>query len=201
MIKISKNLKDEYADGKISELFDEIDSVLQKRASIQERYLRGITSTEMGSDAGVQVFFEKFITDLAAGYLSGEITYNAEIVDQSEEPAYRLLHPSHTQPLDPDTAAQLKFIITTLSSKNDDPRVLKALFHDAVLYGAAYERELDLVNNNPDETETKNINQMWINIRCFHISDVPVGVWVFTVAVILLIVAACIHHRRNQMWR
>ena len=156
MIKISKNLKDEYADGKISELFDEIDSVLQKRASIQERYLRGITSTEMGSDAGVQVFFEKFITDLAAGYLSGEITYNAEIVDQSEEPAYRLLHPSNTQPLDPDTAAQLKFIITTLSSKNDDPRVLKALFHDAVLYGAAYERELDLVNNNPDETETKN---------------------------------------------
>lgn len=156
MIKISKNLKDEYADGKISELFDEIDSVLQKRASIQERYLRGITSTAMGSDAGVQVFFEKFITDLAAGYLSGEITYNAEIVDQSEEPAYRLLHPSNTQPLDPDTAAQLKFIITTLSSKNDDPRVLKALFHDAVLYGAAYERELDLVNNNPDETETKN---------------------------------------------
>lgn len=156
MIKISKNLKDEYADGKISELFDEIDSVLQKRASIQERYLRGITSTAMGSDAEVQVFFEKFITDLAAGYLSGEITYNAEIVDQSEEPAYRLLHPSNTQPLDPDTAAQLKFIITTLSSKNDDPRVLKALFHDAVLYGAAYERELDLVNNNPDETETKN---------------------------------------------
>lgn len=154
MIKISKNLKDEYTDGKISDLFDEIDSVLQKRASIQERYLRGITSTEMGSDAGVQVFFEKFITDLASGYLSGEITYNAEIVDQSEEPAYRLLHPSNTQPLDPDTAAQLKFIITTLSSKNDDPRVLKALFHDAVLYGAAYERELDLVNNDFDETKT-----------------------------------------------
>ena len=119
MIKITKNLKDEYNDGKISDLFDEVDSVLNKRADIQERYLRGITSTEMGSDTSVQVFFEKFITDLAAGYLSGEITYNAEIVDQSEEPAYRLLHPSNTNPLDPDTAAQLKFIITTLSSKND----------------------------------------------------------------------------------
>lgn len=156
MIKITKNLKDEYNDGKISDLFDEVDSVLNKRADIQERYLRGITSTEMGSDTSVQVFFEKFITDLAAGYLSGEITYNAEIVDQSEEPAYRLLHPSNTNPLDPDTAAQLKFIITTLSSKNDDPKVLKQLFHDAVLFGACYERELDLVNNNPDETETKN---------------------------------------------
>lgn len=153
MIKISKNIKDEYTNGKIQDLFDEVDSVLKKREAIQERYLRGITSTTSGEEGSVQVFFEKFITDLAAGYLSGEITYNAEIVDESEEPAYRLLHPSKTQPLDPDTAAQLKFIITTLSSKNDDPRVLKALFHDAVLYGAAYERELDLM---PTQTQVEN---------------------------------------------
>ena len=144
MIKITKNIKDEYNNGKLQDLFDEIDKVLQKRQTIQERYLRGITSTTPGEDGAVQVFFEKFITDLAAGYLSGEIVYNAEIVDQSEEPAYRLLHPSHTEPLDPDTAAQLKFIITTLSSKNDDPKELKQLFHDAVLFGCAYERQLDL---------------------------------------------------------
>lgn len=144
MIRITKNIKDEYNSGKISDLFDEIDSVLQKRQEIQDRYLRGITSTSTSTGQSVQVFFEKFITDLAAGYLSGEITYNAEIVDEAEEPAYRLLHPSHTSPLDPDTAAQLKFIITTLSSKNDDPRELKQLFHDAVLFGCAYERQLDL---------------------------------------------------------
>lgn len=106
-------------------------------------------------NGNVQIFFEKFITDLAAGYLSGEITYNAEIIDESEEPAYRLLHPSHTSPLDPDTAAQLKFIITSLSSKNDDKQVLKALFHDAVLYGACYERQLDLINT-PSEGETSS---------------------------------------------
>lgn len=146
MIKLTKNIKDEYTNGKIQDLFAEIDAVLQKRQSINERYLRGISSTSPGSEGNVQVFFEKFITDLAAGYLSGDITYNAEIIDESEEPAYRLLHPSHTQPLDPDTAAQMKYIITSLSSKNDDPTVLKALFHDAVLYGAAYERQLDLVN-------------------------------------------------------
>lgn len=152
MIKISKNIKDEYTNGKIQDLFSEIDAVLQKRQTIQERYLRGITSTTPGSEGNVQIFFEKFITDLAAGYLSGEITYNAEIVDQSEEPAYRLLHPSNTQPLDPDTAAQLKFIITTLSSKNDDPKELKALFHDAVLFGCCYERQLDLMPT-PSEVE------------------------------------------------
>lgn len=113
----------------------------------------GLTQQHQAVNGNVQIFFEKFITDLAAGYLSGEITYNAEIVDQSEEPAYRLLHPSKTQPLDPDMAAQLKYIITTLSSKNDDPKELKALFHDAVLFGACYERQLDLL---PTQTELEN---------------------------------------------
>jgi len=150
MIKISKNIKDEYNDGKLQALLDEVDAVLSKRADINERYLRGVTSTDMVTGNQVQVFFEKFITDLAAGYLSGEITYNAEIVDEREEPAYRLLHPSNTSPLDPDTAAQLKFIITTLSSKNDDPKVLKQLFHDAVLYGCCYERQLDLIQTQAD---------------------------------------------------
>ena len=146
MIKLTKNIKDEFNNGKIQDLFSEVDAVLQKRQTIQERYLRGITSTNPSTGDKVQVFFEKFITDLAAGYLSGEITYNAEIIDESEEPAYRLLHPSHTQPLDPDTASQMKYLITAISSKNDDPTVLKQLFHDAVLFGACYERELDLMN-------------------------------------------------------
>lgn len=150
MIKISKNIKDEYNDGKLQDLLSEVDKVLSKRSEINDRYLRGVTSTDIVSGTTVQVFFEKFITDLASGYLSGEITYNAEIVDESEEPAYRLLHPSNTSPLDPDTAAQLKFILTTLSSKNDDPKVLKALFHDAVLYGCCYERQLDLQQTQAD---------------------------------------------------
>lgn len=153
MIKITKNIKDEYNNGHIQDLFSEVDAVLQKRQTIQDRYLRGITSTDEATGSTVQVFFEKFITDLASGYLSGEIVYNAEIVDQSEEPAYRLLHPSNTSPLDPDTAAQLKFVITTLSSKNDDPRVLKQLFHDAVLFGCCYERELDLAPTQNDSID------------------------------------------------
>ena len=155
MIKISKNIKDEYNDGKLQDLFSEVDAVLKKRQTIQERYLRGITATSTNEGSSVQVFFEKFITDLAAGYLSGEVTYNVEIIDEAEAKAYKLLHPSNTKPLDPDTAAQLKFIITTLSSKNDDNKVLKALFHDAVLFGAAYERQLDLPSIDP-KTGTEN---------------------------------------------
>lgn len=52
-----------------------------------------------------------------------------------------------------------------------------------------------------DEEETKNINQMWINIRCFNIADVPAGVWIFAAAVIILLAAMYVRHRKNQMWR
>lgn len=170
MIKLTKNIKDEYDNGKIQDLFSEVDAVLQKRQSINDRYLRGITSTNPGSEGDVQIFFEKFITDLAAGYLSGEITYNVEIIDESEQPAYKLLHPSGNSPLDPETAAQLKYIITTLSSKNDDPKVLKALFHDAVLYGAAYERQLDLVNTTADSQITQSASATDPNYTYYPLS-------------------------------
>lgn len=52
-----------------------------------------------------------------------------------------------------------------------------------------------------DEEETKNINQMWINIRCFHVADVPAGVWVFVAVMIVCLAGAYVHHRRGQMWR
>lgn len=170
MIKITKNIKDEYNNGKLNDLFSEIDAVLSKRGEIQDRYLRGITSTSLSTGQNVQVFFEKFITDLAAGYLSGEIVYNAEIVDSSEEPAYRLLHPAHTSPLDPDTAAQLKFIITTLSSKNDDAKELKALFHDAVLFGCCYERQLDLAPTLQDSIDGTAPSQSDPNYTYYSLS-------------------------------
>lgn len=170
MIKITKNIKDEYTNGKIQDLFGEVDAVLQKRASIQDRYLRGITSTVPGSDGSVQVFFEKFITDLAAGYLSGDIVYNTEILDEAEKKAYKLLHPSNSKPLDPDTAAQLKYILTTLSAKNDDPKVLKQLFHDAVLFGAAYERQLDLINVDPNtkQSSTTDPNYTYYSLSALN---------------------------------
>ena len=170
MIRITKNIKDEYENGKILELFDEVDTVLQKRQAINERYLRGINSTTSATEGTVQVFFEKFITDLAAGYLSGDVTYNVEIVDPSEEAAYRILHPNST-PLDPETAAQLKYIISNLSAKNDDPQVLKSLFHDAVLYGACYERQLDLMNTQATQsTSTQTTTQDEPNYTYYPLS-------------------------------
>jgi spermidine/putrescine transport system substrate-binding protein len=52
-----------------------------------------------------------------------------------------------------------------------------------------------------DETETKNLNQMWINIRCFNIGDVPAGVWIFIVLAAVVLLIVFVRHKNNQMWR
>ena len=49
-----------------------------------------------------------------------------------------------------------------------------------------------------DDDAAANINQMWIDVRCFNIKDVPVGIWIFAGAVVVLIVAAIVR-RKMQM--
>ncbi len=51
-----------------------------------------------------------------------------------------------------------------------------------------------------DETETKNINQMWINSRCFSVEKVQVSVWIAVAVVIIGILVALLYHRRSRMW-
>ena len=51
-----------------------------------------------------------------------------------------------------------------------------------------------------DNDETARINQMWINVRCFNIHNVPVWVWIVAavaiVGVIALRIAAVIRHKK-----
>ena len=42
-----------------------------------------------------------------------------------------------------------------------------------------------------DADANKAINRMWINVRCFNIADVPMGVWVALLAVLLVFVGLC----------
>lgn len=49
-----------------------------------------------------------------------------------------------------------------------------------------------------DDDAAANINQMWIDVRCYNIKDVPVGIWIFAGAVVVLIVAA-IMRKKMQM--
>lgn len=47
-----------------------------------------------------------------------------------------------------------------------------------------------------DADANKKINQMWINVRCFNIADVPMGVWVALLAALLVFIG--LHYRRSS---
>lgn len=47
-----------------------------------------------------------------------------------------------------------------------------------------------------DEAQNKAINQMWINIRCYNIKDVPIWAWVIAGAILSLLVIAVIRKMR-----
>lgn len=49
-----------------------------------------------------------------------------------------------------------------------------------------------------DDNESKEINQMWINVRCFNISDVPVFVWCIIGGIIFIIVVLVIRKKFNN---
>ena len=49
-----------------------------------------------------------------------------------------------------------------------------------------------------DEDATKDINQMWINIRCYNIKDVPTWAWLIVVAVIGALAGVIVYHKRSK---
>lgn len=49
-----------------------------------------------------------------------------------------------------------------------------------------------------DEDATKDINQMWINIRCYNIKDVPIWAWFIVAAVIGALAGVLVYHKRSK---
>ena len=49
-----------------------------------------------------------------------------------------------------------------------------------------------------DEDATKDINQMWINIRCYNIKDVPTWAWFIVAAVIGALAGVMVYHKRSK---
>ena len=86
-----------------------------------------------------------------------------------------------------------EYVINNYYTPGRDADMLRQLLQEVI--------EQTAIMSYFDEAETKNINQMWINIRCFHIADVPVGVWLLVTVIVLALAVAYMHHRRNQMWR
>ena len=49
-----------------------------------------------------------------------------------------------------------------------------------------------------DDTANKEINQMWINVRCYNIEDVPVQIWIFVGVAIVLVIYITIRIRMSH---
>ena len=51
-----------------------------------------------------------------------------------------------------------------------------------------------------NEEETRNINQMWINIRCLDVREIPLWCVLLTLCILAAVAAAVVIHKKNQYY-
>lgn len=135
-----------------NDLFDMVDAVLTKRNNLWERYSRGIDfSTEGASGEDLEILFEKFVVDMGAGYLSGDITYDVDVSSDVEKSIGTRIFGKTI--VDDKYAEELRYIINTLAAQNDDANEEVTLFRQALLYGSTYER---IIEEGVQPTEGEN---------------------------------------------
>ena len=133
-------------------IFTEVDKVLGKRNTLWQRYSRGIDFETVGQihyeqkaaetdSHHLQILLEKFIVDLAAGYLSGKTEYDVDSTNDIQSKVRKVIF--DTEPITPEEAQELKYVVDTITQNNYDVTELTRLFRDMLLYGSCYERLLD----------------------------------------------------------
>lgn len=156
---------DKLTDIEKLQLFTEVDKVISKRKALWIRYSRGIDfetissqytnssiSTEattietengiqVSSSKHLQILLEKFIVDIAAGYLSGQTEYDVDATSDVQKKVRKLVFGQ--DPITPEEAQELKYIVETITQNNSDQTELTTLFRDVLLYGSCYERIID----------------------------------------------------------
>ena len=159
MIKIFKNTNiatftlDEY-----KQLFTQVSSVLSKRQDLRERYTRGSNdSTTLYDGKSLKVPFEKFIVDLATGYLAGVPEYTVNVPSELDSKVRKSIFEEEV--LGDDIINEMKSIIDYITQYNDDANEVYNLIKDLLLYGACYEvayenDENELIYTNLDALNT-----------------------------------------------
>ena len=162
MIKIFKNTNiasftlDEY-----KQLFTQVSSVLSKRQDLHERYTRGSNdSTTLYDGKSLKVPFEKFIVDLATGYLAGVPEYTVNVPSELDSKVRKSVFEEEV--LSNDLINEMKSIIDYITQYNDDANEVYCLIKDLLLYGACYEvayenEQNELIYTNLDALNTVSI--------------------------------------------
>lgn len=131
----------ELKSSDIPKLLEKVRPILKKRRELHEKYTRKAdASTVMFSDTNSETVipFEKFITDLATGYLSGKPTYS--VTDTTDEDKKRLLESLlDKKQLDADYKKGMEIIIDYVTGYNDDQTENYDLIHDILELTSCYE--------------------------------------------------------------
>ena len=162
MIKIFKNTNiasftlDEY-----KQLFTQVSSVLSKRQDLHERYTRGSNdSTTLYDGKSLKVPFEKFIVDLATGYLAGTPEYTVNVPSELDSKVRKSVFEEEV--LSDDLINEMKSIIDYITQYNDDANEVYYLIKDLLLYGACYEVAYENENNELIYTNLDALNTVSI---------------------------------------
>ena len=162
MIKIFKNTDiASFTLEEYKQLFTQVSSVLSKRQDLHERYTRGSNdSTTLYDGKSLKVPFEKFIVDLATGYLAGVPEYTVNVPSELDSKVRKSVFEEEV--LSDDLINEMKSIIDYITQYNDDANEVYYLIKDLLLYGACYEvayenEQNELIYTNLDALNTVSI--------------------------------------------
>ena len=162
MIKIFKNTNiASFTLEEYKQLFTQVSSVLSKRQDLHQRYTRGSNdSTTLYDGKSLKVPFEKFIVDLATGYLAGVPEYTVNVPSELDSKVRKSIFEEEV--LGDDIINEMKSIIDYITQYNDDANEVYYLIKDLLLYGACYEvayenDDNELIYTNLDALNTVGI--------------------------------------------
>lgn len=157
MLQIA-NLQD-YSEANISNLLDLISPILNKRQDLHDKYSRyGNEVKVMYADnkSQTKLPYEKFITDLATGYLSGKPVYKVNV--SSDEDTNTILEKMLDVPSrDNKYQLEMETIIKFISNYNDDEQETHDLIHDCLELTSCYEL---IYENEHNEIVYSNLNPL-----------------------------------------
>lgn len=161
MIKIFKSNTNDFTQEEYKKLFDQVDAVLNKRNDLHEKYTRGSSDRDLLYDGkSLKIPFEKFIVDLAAGYLAGKPNYTVDVPNEVDSSVRNKIFGNEVLP--DEVIQEMESIINYVTLYNDDATEVYYMIKDLVLYGACYEVMYENSNNELIYTNLDAINTVAI---------------------------------------